>query len=136
MNALVAAVAPLVERYGPAPGMKVYDEALRGAYMSFDQRLTAQGMGVLWYPIQPRIDVADSAVMVSNALSGLNVCFREGKNGESVDLATDLAAWLRASEEPEGNNGFSGRSVATVREWIASNLPAITSCSLTAVALP
>lgn len=134
---MVAAVKPVVERYGSASGLQVYDEALRGVYVTFENRQDAYALGIVWYPVQPQLAVNRATVLVSNALSGLAACRMDQVRGDSYRLATDLARWLSASgsadEEP---NAFRGRSAEAMRSWISRNRESITTCSLTGADLP
>jgi hypothetical protein len=144
--ALMTATSDAVlKRYGaPAPTVsRVYDEALRGAYVTFDDRQKVRGLDIVWFPIQPQLPVHGGAARLSSLLAGLQACREHGAlpTGDGVpepyQLAFSLEKWLR---DPGGtappDSPFHTASVAAVQAWISQHQQAISTCSLTREELP
>ncbi|WP_091450086.1 hypothetical protein [Actinokineospora iranica] len=137
LSNIVSAVDPLIKIHGSVSDVRIVDEALRGAYVNFDDRMSVYAMSnFIWYPVDPFNSAESSIRLVSSHLSGLARCRQERKYDVSADLASDLEQWLRTSGSTYGENVFQGRTVEVVKTWIAQHKQAIETCSLTASQLP
>ncbi|MFD2422703.1 hypothetical protein [Amycolatopsis pigmentata] len=130
LDALVAAVDPIIARYGSPP------EALRGVW---DQALVLAGpppphAGIAVVPLTSRgtIDLAQSGILES--LTGAAQCPAGVRDPTTTAVQRDLGAFLTHTTAPGGV--FANMTVPQVQDWIRRNHTTIAACAVKPGELP
>jgi hypothetical protein len=136
LDALIAAVDPIILRYGAPPDTlhEVWDQALLLA--ATPPPHPDSGIAVVALTGDGTIDLAQSGIIES--LAGIGACTSNSAGQQNPDATTtvqrDLVTFLSHTTPPTGT--FTGLSVPQVQDWIRRNHSKIVTCTLNPGDLP